>query len=219
MITPQRTLGARALFWFMLVTAACAAGCSTPKSVPLSPDTKNSIKNIQVDKQVSKPIDIYWRGGEQAWSAALFGAVGAMSTAGSGAREADYMKAMLEREKIDISEIVHTEATRQIATSGRFSVVDPEKADAVLTLSVDLYGFNKTHPFGSNMNPLIQVTGKLSKPNQEVVWQQTEMVSDLASDNDQGQSMSTYQSEPAKLRTALTEASEVAVKRVLAKLQ
>lgn len=171
-----------------------------------------------MEKMVSKPAELYWRGAEQAWSAALLGPIGALAAAGSGARDADYMLRMLEREKIDIAEIVYLEATRQIAVSGRFEAADSDKTDAVLNFSVDLYGFNKTHPFGSNMNPLIQITGKLSKPDLTIVWHQSEMVSDLVSDNDQGQPMSVYQGEPAKLRAALTKASEVAVRRLLSKL-
>jgi hypothetical protein len=148
----------------------------------------------------------------------LFGAIGAAATANSGSTEAERMVVFMNHEHIDISEIILSEATRQVSALRMVELTDAGKADATLSFSVDMYGFNKTHPFGSNMNPLIRITGKLVKPNNEVVWQESEFVSDLASENDQGQSLDTYRNQPEKLRAALAKASEVAVKRVVSKL-
>jgi len=69
------------------------------------------------------------------------------------------------------------------------------------------------------MNPMIRMTSKLIKPNNQIIWQESEFVSDFASENDKGQSLETYQNESAKLRAALAKASQVTVKRLLAKLQ
>jgi hypothetical protein len=208
----------RLYFLLFTVSLFLLGACSTPVSVPLSAENRNVIKRVQIDKNVAKPAAIYWRGTEQAWGGALFGAMGAAAMANSGATDADRMLAFMNQEHIDISEIVLSEATRQVAALRMVELTDTGKADATLSFSVDMYGFNKTHPFGSNMNPLIRITGKLVKPNNEVVWQESEFVSDLASENDQGQSLDTYRNQPEKLRAALVKASEVAVKRVVSKL-
>ena len=195
-----------------------STGCSTTGSVPRAAENRISIKSVHIDKNVSKPDAIFWRGTAQAWGGALFGAVGAAATSNAGATDAERMVMLMDKEHIDISGIVYSEASRQVAALKAFEISDASKPDAILTFSVDMYGFNKTHPFGSNMNPLIRITGKLSRPNKEIVWQETEFVSDFASENDQGQPLDTYQNEPAKLRAALAKASAVAVKRVVAKL-
>jgi hypothetical protein len=208
----------RPSFLLFTVSLFLLGACSTPASVPLSAENRNVIKRVQIDKNVAKPVAIYWRGTEQAWGGALFGAMGVAATANSGSTDAERMVVFMSREHIDISEIILSEATRQVAALRMVELTDAGKADATLSFSVDMYGFNKTHPFGSNMNPLIRITGKLVKPNNEVVWQESEFVSDLASENDQGQSLDTYRNQPEKLRAALVKASEVAVKRVVSKL-
>lgn len=202
----------------LTVSLSLLGGCSTPASVSLSAENRNEIKRVRIDKNVSKPAAIFWRGTEQAWGGVLFGALGAAATANSGTTDADRMVTFMNHEHIDISEIILSEAARQVNALRMVEVTDNGKPDATLSFSVDMYGFNKTHPFGSNMNPLIRITGKLVKSNNEVIWQESEFVSDLASENDQGQSLDTYRNQPEKLRAALVKVSEVAVKRVVSKL-
>jgi len=125
----------------------------------------------------------------------------------------------MEKHKIDISEIVYSEVSMQTAALKTYQITSVDKSDATLTFAVDMYGFNKTHPFGTHMNPMIRMTSKLIKPNNQIIWQESEFVSDFASENDKGQSLETYQNESAKLRAALAKASQVTVKRLLAKLQ
>lgn len=177
------------------------------------------MKVIQIDKNVSKPETLYWRGTAQAWGGVLFGAIGGAATANAGKSDAQLMLEFMAKEHIDISEIVYSQVTKQVAATSFFQISDADKSDATMVFSVNMYGFNKTHPLGSNMNPIIRITGKLNKPGGETIWQESEIVSDFASDNDQGQSLETYNKEPAKLKAALEKATEVAVKRVLAKLQ
>ena len=209
---------AKQFIFSIIITTFLLAGCATPHSVHLSAANRASIKGVHIDKNVSKPDVIFWRGTAQAWGAALGGVIGALATADAGMTDAERMVKFMDKEHIDISEIVYSEVTKQVAVLKTFDISDANRIDATLIFSVDMYGFNKTHPFGSNMNPLIRITGKLIKPNNEIVWQESEFVSDLASANDQGQSLDTYQNEPEKLRAALAKASEVAVKRVVAKL-
>jgi hypothetical protein len=210
---------AKLFIFALVVTTFHLTGCATSKSIQMSAENRASIKYVHIYENVSKPSVIYWRGTAQAWGAALGGVIGALATNNSGMTDAERMVKYLDKEHIDISEMVYFEATKQEAALKTFDISDANKIDATLSFTVDMYGFNKTHPFGSNMNPLIRVTGKLVRPDNQIVWQDSEFVSDLASENDQGQSLDTYQNEPEKLRAALAKASEIAVKRVLAKLQ
>jgi hypothetical protein len=68
------------------------------------------------------------------------------------------------------------------------------------------------------MNPLIRVTGSLVSASGDVLWQESEYVTDFASDNDQGQSLETYYKEPEKLKRALQCAAKVAVSRIMGTL-
>ncbi len=210
---------ARHLAFLVVIPVALLAGCATPSSMALSPANKSSIKTVHIDKNVAKPANLYWRGAAQAWGGALFGAVGAIATANAGMSDAERMQQFMDKQHIDISQLVYAEASKQAAAKNMFQLSDGDKTDATLILSVDMYGFSKTHAFGTHMNPLIRVTGRLAKPNNEIVWQESEFVSDFASENDQGQSLDTYTEQPETLRAALAKASEVAVKRILAKLE
>ncbi len=201
-----------------LLATFVITGCAAPVSIGLSPEQRQSLKNVHVTPDVPKPGQLYWRGTAQAWGAVLGGAIGAAFTHNSGATDAENMAKWLGENKIDVSEMVHAEAVSLLTQRKTYALVSADQADATLRLSVDMYGFNKTHPFGSNMNPLIRITGKLVRPNQDIVWQETEFVSDFAAENDQGQPMDTYLKEPEKLRAALAKASSVAVRRLLAKL-
>lgn len=209
----------RFLIFSIALPVVLLAGCSTPQTVPLTAENRSPINNIYIEKNVSKPSVIYWRGTTQAWGGALFGALGAFATADAGMTDAEKMIKFMERNKIDISEIVYSEVSKQMAELKTYQITSVEKSDATLTLAVDMYGFNKTHPFGTHMNPMIRTTAKLIKPNNEIIWQESEFVSDFASENDQGQSLQTYQNEPDKLKAALAKASQVSVKRLLVKLQ
>lgn len=183
----------RFLMVFIALPVILLAGCSTPQSIPLSVENRSPIKNIHLEKNVSKPSAIYWRGTTQAWGGALFGALGAFATADAGMTDAEKMIKFMEKNKIDISEIVYSEVSKQTAALKTYQISSVDKSDATLTFAVDMYGFNKTHPFGTHMNPMIRMTAKLIKPNNEIIWQESEFVSDFASENDQGQSLETYQ--------------------------
>lgn len=206
------------LIYALAIPVVLSTGCSTTNSLPLSNENRTSIKSVYIDKNVAKPKAIYWRGTMQAWGGTLFGAVGGAATSNAGMTDAALMVKFMEKEHIDLSEIVYSEVSKQVAALKIFRISDSNNADARLIFFVDMYGFNKTQPFGSHMNPLIRITGKLIKPNNEIVWQESEFVTDFASENDQGQSLDTYQSDPTKLRAALVKVSEVAVKRVVSKL-
>lgn len=204
----------------LVISVEFLTGCATTApSISLSTENIKSIKKIRIDKNVSKPSEIIWDGGKQAWSAVLFGALGAIATADSAKSEGDLMIQFMEQNGIDISDLMYREAKKQAESLKLFNVTDDTEVDARLIVSIIEYGLMQTHPFGSVMDPMIRITGKLVKPNNKVIWQESVFISVLDSENDQGQSVETYHKEPEKLKIALARISEVAVKSLLGKLR
>ncbi|MDI9334644.1 MAG: hypothetical protein QM533_09735 [Cytophagales bacterium] len=206
------------LIFTFLFSIGLLYGCAGAPTITPSKDKLVSLGTASIDKEVAKPKEIFFRGGLQAWGAALGGALGGALTADAGKSDATKLNELIAAQQLDIGKMVYQEATRQLANKKSITIVEGDAANGKFQFFVTHYGFSKTHPFGSTYDVNMGVLAKLVSKTGEVLWQYSDFVTGLASDNNQGQSLDVYYSNPATLKPALETAARVVVRNVLANL-
>lgn len=198
------------------VSSPLAVSGPSPAAAEISSDLQ--ILKIYIDPLVEMPEDIFFRGPGQLLGRA-FGVAGKLASAGVKKGLKGEMLERMEKEHIVASEILLAEAQAEAKQIQQIEVVHEDPVAAKLTLSISMYGFNKTHIISSKIYPLIRVLMILRNANGDIIWEESELVSSYAWGNDQGFPMETYLKEPDKIRLALTKVSHIAVERLFKSLQ
>jgi len=202
----------------LLPAALILFGCSASKTIQFSPHDRAEIKTISIDQNVVKPQEVYYHGPVQSWGGA-FGAIG-IAVGQSDAKDTkSLLLEFFDREHIDIATIFADEFNKQLSESGHFTSIVPQGGNATLKIEILLYGFGQSNGLSSKLYPLISANAKLVKPDGTIIWQKSEYVTPLNSDNSQGYKLEEYTNDPQKLRTAFSTASKIVIKMFLSNMQ
>lgn len=202
------------------VTVAIAVflvGCAASPSKVKQDGGVELVRKTYIEPQVPKPYTVVFQTGAPG-IAGVAGIAGELLVNDHSPLSKLPIKDLMERENIDIGDIVYAEAQDLISQKRSIELTSEASADAILRLSVDRYGFGKTHPFGSVYDATIRVTASLVTRDGKLIWKESDSVSGLASDNNKGQTLDVYYSNPETLRVALATCARVALKRILAKM-
>lgn len=165
--------------------------------------------------EIIKPKDMYYRGPGQGVGS-LFGAVGAVATMGADNSAKGQLIALMEKEHIDIAQIVLAQVQAQFGAIPSFEAKIKAIKGANLHIEIMFYGLVKTQIFSSTMYPTIRVMMTLNREGDATpVWSEKELVATAASENDKGFSYDDYMKDPEKIRIVLDNVSKIAVKRLL----
>lgn len=171
-----------------------------------------------IDPTVPKPKDMFYRGPGQG-AGAIFGAIGAAATAGADNGPKGQLLALMDKEHIDISQILLAQTESKMAGSPELEKRIRAVKGANLHVAILMYGLVKTQLFSSTMYPTIKVLMTLDKEGEkEPVWKESEWVATAASENDKGFSFDAYMKEPAKIRIVWENVSKIAVNRLFTAL-
>ncbi len=200
------------------VTAGFLCGCAGRQTMVLSNDRLSNIRTISIDKSIPKPKTVGMaRGGVGIGGVGLLGAVVAnVATTDFRNDRPATMAELLERNGIDVSQIVHAEAAAQLSAKKGLLISETPGTDATFQFTINNFCFGKTHPFGSVYDVCMDVTGKAFSKNGELIWTKSDYVSGLTPGNDQGQTEDTYYTDPGKLRIAIETATRVLLKELMA---
>jgi len=140
---------------------ACAHNGDKQAANPL-----DAIRTISIDPLVVMPDSLHYVSNGQVWGRAIGGGLGAAIA--QSASPSHSVRAELEENHIDMAAILIEEVRVALAKQHRFRVVEAN-ADAVLSFTVEEYGFHVAGPFSSKMKVLLDVKSKLiSKHGQQV---------------------------------------------------
>jgi hypothetical protein len=192
--------------------AVILSGCAAAPSVSIGEKDRQALTRIQVQSEVQlPPHDVYIHGDPIATTIASGGGVVGAIAADSAAKApktnvAEFAKA----NGFPLAQIVKSEFVRAAAAKGGmvFSETEPHP-NGFLTLKVNAFGFGQAHGLGATMYPLLNVTATLKRPDGSVVWQDTEFVSPLNSDNKPGHEYAEYINNPENMRKALARAAAI----------
>lgn len=191
------------------------AAAPTQEAKPAPAPAAEALLRGYIDPQVPKPKDMFYRGPGQG-AGSLFGAIGAAATAGADNGPKGQLLRLMDKEHIDISEILLEETQAKLSANPELEKQIKTIKGANLHIAILMYGLNKTQIFSSTMYPTIKVLMILNKEGEKApVWTESEWVSSSASENDKGFSIDTYMKEPDKIKIVWTKVSQIAVDRLL----
>jgi hypothetical protein len=199
-------------FVIVLLMAGCASG---PERLSFDKEKAPLLHNAYIELNVKKPSAAFLNTGSPGTAGMPLATL--MTTDTSKLSKAP-IQALLDREKIDISEIVRAEAQQILSKKSSVRLTARESAKVIFRFTVESYGLSKTHPFGSVYDANVSITASLVTSEGKLIWQVTDWVSGLALDNKDGRTLDVYYARPETLKTALSTASRIVVKRLISNL-
>jgi hypothetical protein len=152
-------------------------GCS---GIPLKKEVVSSIHSVSINKDVAKPDHVYVYGSGETFAAlagfVTLGVVGAAIASEIPKKRGPALKYVMEKEGIDMGQIVREKFVDQLQNSGLFSTIVDEGGDAEFKLSIVHAGFAKPAGFTSKLQPELQVEGCLVKPDGSILWKKSKVV-------------------------------------------
>lgn len=188
-----------------VVAAMLLAGCAGAPSVKLDQASKGSLKAVAIKKDAPLPADMFYQGRAQSIGLGIGGAIG-YAIAQGATSDKDIIRQTLQKNNINVGEIVATTFTDQLRASGKFAVSDdgtPE--DAQFQFEVVVYGLGQTQGFASTLYPVLGVNGSLKDKQGKVLWQKYEYITPLNKENSIGAEPEAYAKNPELLRQAFTK--------------
>jgi len=194
-----------------LVILVLAYGCATTQ--PIADGERRTIRKVTVDKNVVIPEQPVVIGPSASTGSLLFGPL-AIAAAMTGNADSVALKEFMDKNKIDIREIVHREFVGNLA-AGRVAVVD-EGGDANFELTVESYGlgpaFNLS-PVNKPLRPSLRLQGKLSSADGKLLWQNVDYITNLS--DMPAHTMDKYLADPALTRDAFKTAAQLTIDSLL----
>jgi hypothetical protein len=199
----------------ILLVSGCAG---QTRSIPLSTAQRSVVKTVSISTEVTKPKRAYYSGPTQAIGAA-FGIIGALAAQADAQDVGTMLAAFMEKDKIDVGAMLTSEFAKQIAAENIFSLAGSSGGDATIKLDIKIYGLAQTQGFGTTLYPVIGVAAKMVKPDGTVIWQTYDYITPHNSQNNQGQTLSTFSAEPEKLRSSFANVAKILTVILLADLK
>lgn len=224
----------------LLCMVALFSGCASTRS--MSPHDRLAINTLYVNNNVTLPEKmLYW---DRTSSMAVGIAAGLGAAAGGGKsayRQGAYTgtgvavgfavgellaqgpsQTIVQRMKesgISVGDIVRHELMAAMRANAKMDMAEsPESADAVMTVKVNVYGFNQTQGFSSLLYPTLNVSVSIADHTGREVWKQHDFITPLNKRNTVAHTFEEYVGNPALLKEAFTEASKVVAEWLVEKI-
>jgi hypothetical protein len=159
-------------FFKRLIVAALSlslVGCHAHQEIS-APD-KARIKAATIDKDVTKPADMWYFGPGMTFLF-LGGAIGGAVAGAVSMGPAEALKTHAEKNNVVIEKIVTEEFMAELKRTGKLGVTDdPAKAQANIKLTLKMYGFSVPHGFSGQMKPVLTLQCEMFDPvSNKLVW-------------------------------------------------
>jgi hypothetical protein len=197
------------LFFIFLFNVFLLSGCTSLPHIPLSAQNSRSIKTIYVNPQIKKPKEMYeFVSGAQV--GLMFGLAGGMISAVVNEESAASMKQFVEKNGIDIRQIVYQAWLNEINKKSKFKLNNKQGANAVLITNIILYGITIPNGFSTDYIPILTLNAKLIR-HQQILWQDTE----ISDHNTTRYKMDQILHHPETLKRMWDEAAEKTISKLL----
>lgn len=142
------------------------SGCVTVP-IPFSKDRKQQVHRVAIAKEVAMPEDMYlWLSDMRL----IAGGPQPVFIPQSSTGKANALVAKLQQRGISIQAIVREQLQQQLSAKNVFPLEkDEAKADAVLYIHIDLYGFSLRSGFGTKVYPVLRLYVELVK-GKKILW-------------------------------------------------
>lgn len=155
---------------FFIFNIVFLSGCATVSHVPISAQKMQSIHSVYIDRNITKPKEMYaFVSGEEFGFG--FGAIGGAVAGAVGEHASTSIQKYAEQNNIDIRTILYDQWTGQLRNTSLVALSPtPKTADAILRNDIIMYGLSIPHGFSSDYIPVLGVNAKLIQGDQ-IIWQ------------------------------------------------
>jgi hypothetical protein len=206
----------KSIYKFILsgFAAIILSGCAS--TVPLSQESRKSIRSISISETVSLPDNMFYHGGGQTLGM-LFGAVGGAVAGSASQRPADQIRTFMQASNINVDEMVRFAFTDELEKASVFEISDSKSVDAQIELEINMYGLIQVHGYSSRLRPIMAVRGKLIDNNGKVLWIGHGSTPAFTS-NLPAHTLAEYSADPELLKKAFLDASRIVALELLSDL-
>jgi hypothetical protein len=207
--------------WLPSATLALAA-CAGGPGVSMKPADRVATRVVSVSTDIKLPDQFSYQE-RGAGIGALFGVAGALVEASARSSEppseATQMQALLKSNNIVVPAILRAEFIRAANARGGIQFSDGAvAADAELFLTINVFGFGRTHLLGGQLHPVLNVTASMKRRDGSLVWQKTDFITPSSPDNQTAFTFDEYRQDPAKLSQTLSSTAAALMKYIAADL-
>ena len=202
----------------LLVVLGALVGCAVRgrvevHSVPLSKQSREAIRSVSFNRDVTMPGNLEYTGQAQGVAFIMFGAVGwaIMEPAAQGVKA--QLEAAMRESAVDVGQIVREQFAAELAAAGIFPTIAPEGGDAEFKIEVTRVGFVHA-PFSTALKPVLSMKATLARRNGSVLWEMGDYVSNSNKETP-AHALAEYIETPGLIREALSVASRVVVGRLV----
>jgi hypothetical protein len=195
-----------------LAVLVCLAGCASTARLR---ETIQSSTFVSVDHAVAIPSTVVFNGPGVFWAGVLGGALGrAIERRQSSVPE--QIKAYLQKENINVQEILRETFLRALNNDPRFSGRIAENSSVRFELEIYMYGLEQDDiMYSPNYRPILGVRAKLVNADGDVLWRDREWVNVGRPENIPAVPFNAYFDTPDTFRTSFSAASDAIVRAMM----
>ena len=186
--------------------------------IALTKDANLPIRSVSINKEVPKPDTIGVYGSGETFAAltgfVTLGVAGAVVASEIPKKRGPLLKYVMEKEGIDMGQILRDQFVDQLKNSGLFSTVLDEGGDAEFKLSILVAGFAKPAGFTSKLQPELSVEASLIKPDGTILWKNRRTVTQGTS-RTPSRKYEEYINNPELIREAISICSRIVVDKLV----
>lgn len=204
----------RATLAGLISVSTLLTACGSVSTIPMDEASKSRIHSVSVDPNVEMPEEMSFLGRGEATALMLGGPIiGALIAHNTAATPKTVLAAEMQKYDISLGTIMAEEFAKQASSgSGMAFNVGTAATDAKVHLRINVYGLGQAQPFGATLYPLINVSAIMTAPDGHVVWQAMQIAGPLHPDNKTGHTYEEYVNDPALLRQAYVDGTDIASK-------
>jgi hypothetical protein len=199
----------------LLLGLTLFTGCIS--KIGLTKEVREYIRSVSIKKDVKLPDDIYYYGQEHCVGS-MFGLLGAVASLEAAKEPKAQLKAVIQENQIDISEIIRDQFANELSKARVFPSVVPEGGDAEVRLEVRMFGFTLPTCFSGKLKPVLGVIGSLIRTDGTVLWQKLEYISGLKGETP-GNTLKEYLQNPEFIREAFSVTAKIVSESLVKHLQ
>ncbi len=202
---PSKTKNSLLRTFLILLMMFLFIGCSA--HVSLTKKDRSLIQSVSINKHIPKPYGIYYQGSREVHLG------GYAEMIGTERRPKSMLKYIMEKDQIDIAQIVREQFTDELRKSKLFNSIVDEKGDAEFWLFIRDYGFSVPHYFTTKLKPYLILRGILVEPDGSFLWEKQAAV--VREGETPSYTLKEYLKNSELIREALTFASQIAVRDLI----
>lgn len=203
-----------------LTIASLLTACAGLPAHSLSAADRANVRTVTLNPVIGLPKELSFQSRRESLMMGGFGLIGALLSIDGAKESARDVVSTMNRNNISIRTIATTEFKRALVAIPYFTVTDDKAiADAELTLVVNYVGLSQTHGLSALLYPIMSISATMRRKDGAVIWQKSDHISPLNSENKDGYEFADYLAQPALLRSGFSATAAVLSRDLVAELK